>query len=458
MSMANKMESIKNVGGNNNPATAQPLPRLWNANYIKVWSANFMIFFSFMLVMPLLPLYLSEQYGAGKHTIGLILSGYTITALIARLFSGYVVDSFPRRTVLLLSYSLFSFFFLGYLVGGPLLLFAIVRTLHGAPFGSTTVANSTVAIDVLHPQRRAEGIGFYGLSNNLATAISPSIGLYIYEVWGNFQAIFFLSFLFSLCGVIINSTVKFRQNKVVAETKQPDNAIIESDKEAEKASSSAIHESDNPQHGSPCIYNKVVTLKEKVKSLDRFFLVNGWSEGVMLACLSFSYGVLSTYLAIYGKETMGITSGTGTFFLILSLGLMASRLTGSRSLRKGRVVRNATLGMTVSVFSYIIFAAVHNPIGYYGCALILGLGNGHMFPAVQTMFVNLAPHSRRGTANSSLLTSWDVGIGLGIVFGGVISEAMGYQAAFWMAAIVNVIGVVFYYAYVRRDYMRKRLR
>lgn len=456
--MANNMESIKNVGGNNNPATAQPLPRLWNANYIKVWSANFMIFFSFMLVMPLLPLYLSEQYGAGKHTIGLILSGYTITALIARLFSGYVVDSFPRRTVLLLSYSLFSFFFLGYLVGGPLLLFAIVRTLHGAPFGSTTVANSTVAIDVLHPQRRAEGIGFYGLSNNLATAISPSIGLYIYEVWGNFQAIFFLSFLFSLCGVIINSTVKFRQNKVIADTKQPDNAIIESDKEAEKASSSAIHESDNPQHESPSIYNKVVTLKEKVKSLDRFFLLNGWSEGVMLACLSFSYGVLSTYLAIYGKETMGITSGTGTFFLILSLGLMASRLTGSRSLRKGRVVRNATLGMTVSVFSYIIFAAVHNPIGYYGCALILGLGNGHMFPAVQTMFVNLAPHSRRGTANSSLLTSWDVGIGLGIVFGGVISEAMGYQAAFWMAAIVNVIGVVFYYAYVRRDYMRKRLR
>lgn len=456
--MANNMESIKNVGGNNNPATAQPLPRLWNANYIKVWSANFMIFFSFMLVMPLLPLYLSEQYGAGKHTIGLILSGYTITALIARLFSGYVVDSFPRRTVLLLSYSLFSFFFLGYLVGGPLLLFAIVRTLHGAPFGSTTVANSTVAIDVLHPQRRAEGIGFYGLSNNLATAISPSIGLYIYEVWGNFQAIFFLSFLFSLCGVIINSTVKFRQNKVVADTKQPDNAIIESDKGAEKASSSAIQESGNPQHESPCIYNKVVTLKEKVKSLDRFFLLNGWSEGVMLACLSFSYGVLSTYLAIYGKETMGITSGTGTFFLILSLGLMTSRLTGSRSLRKGRVVRNATLGMTVSVFSYIIFAAVHNPIGYYGCALILGLGNGHMFPAVQTMFVNLAPHSRRGTANSSLLTSWDVGIGLGIVFGGVISEAMGYQAAFWMAAIVNVIGVVFYYAYVRRDYMRKRLR
>lgn len=409
---------------------------LWNANYIKVWTANFMIFFSFMLIMPLLPLYLSEQFGAGKHTIGVILSGYTITALVARLFSGYVVDTFPRRTVLLLSYSLFSFFFLGYLIGGSLLLFAILRTLHGAPFGGVTVANSTVAIDVLHPQRRAEGIGFYGLSNNLATAISPSIGLYMYDVWGDFHTIFFLSFLFSLAGVVIDSTVKFRTD--MTEIIKP--------------------ESVGDEKESPYIYNKVGKIKEKVKSLDRFFLLNGWSEGVMLACLSFSYGVLSTYLAIYGKETLGITSGTGIFFLVLSLGLMVSRLTGSRSLRKGRVVRNATLGMTVSVFSYILFAAVPNPIGYYGCAVILGLGNGHMFPAVQTMFVNLAPNSRRGTANSSMLTSWDVGIGLGIIFGGIVSEHFGYRSAFWMAAIVNVMGVLFYFMYVKREYLQKRLR
>lgn len=399
------------------------LPHLWNSNYLKVWTANFMIFFSFMLVMPLLPLYLSEEFGAGKHAIGLILSGYTVTALIARLFSGYIVDSFSRRNVLLFSYALFSFFFLGYVIGGSLLLFAIVRTLHGAPFGTTTVANSTVAIDVLHPQRRAEGIGYYGLSNNLATAISPSIGLFIYEVWGNFHIIFLMSFLFSLCGVIINSTVSYR-----------------SDISPETLKASRLAERKSPI------------------SLDRFFLVKGWSEGVMLACLSFSYGVLSTYLAIYGKETMGITSGTGMFFLILSLGLMVSRLTGGRSLRKGRVVRNATLGMSISVFSYLLFAAVHNPWGYYGCAVILGLGNGHMFPAVQTMFVNLAPNNRRGTANSSMLTSWDVGIGLGVVLGGISAELYGYQSSFWLASIVNVIGVIFYFAYVRRSYLRNRLR
>ena len=198
--------------------------------------------------------------------------------------------------------------------------------------------------------------------------------------------------------------------------------------------------------------------KKSPFSLDRFFLVKGWSVGLMLAMLSFSYGVLSTYLAIYAKEELGMTQGAAIFFLILSVSLMVSRFTGSKSLRSGRVVHNATVGMCVSVFSYLAFAAIHNYWGFFGCAIILGLGNGHMFPAVQTMFVNLAPNNRRGTANSSMLTSWDLGIGAGVVIGGIASELSGYSAAFWIAAIINIVGVLFFFTYVRRTYNKNKLR
>lgn len=436
-----------------NDTSSQGGDVLFNANYIKVWWANFMIFFSFMLVMPLLPLYLNDQFGAGKHTIGLILCGYTITALIARLFSGYIVDTFPRKTVLLLSYALFSFFFLGYIAGFSLLFFTIVRTLHGAPFGCTTVSNSTVAIDVLPSSRRAEGIGYYGLSNNLATAISPSVGLYIYEVWGNYEIIFILSFLFSLAGVIINSTVKLPQKKNAA--------LIQEDAECEanetKLDARRVAVGVKGETKKPLIKLKRLR-KPSLISLDRFFLVKGIGLGIVLACLSFSYGVLSTYIAIYSKEVMGMTGGTGMFFLILSLCLMLSRLTGAPSLKKGLVVKNASVGMLISVFSYLIFAGVHNYWGYFGCAVILGLGNGHMFPAVQTMFVNLAPNNRRGTANSSQLTSWDVGVGLGVVLGGIVSEMINYEAAFWMAWIVNLFGVILFFGYVKNHYERNKLR
>lgn len=388
--------------------------KLWNAEYLKTWLANFSIYFSFMLVTPLLPLYLSETFGADKHTIGLVLSGYALTALLIRPFSGYFVDSFDRKKVLLLCMFLFFLFFAGYMVAGSLLLFAIIRTLHGAPFGATTVANSTVAIDVLYPSRRAEGIGYYGLSNNIATAISPSVALWIYDACHNYNIIFSLSLLFAGLGFAINSTLKLKKRELVKKA------------------------------------NKI--------SLDRFFLVRAWREAVAMICFAFGYGVISTYIAIYGKERLGITGGTGVFFLLLSVGLILSRLIGSRTLRKGMLIWNASLGLLISLCGYFLFAGVHNYFGYYGAALIIGLGNGHMFPAFQTMFINLAQHTQRGTANSSLLISWDVGVGLGIMIGGMLVEYFGYFSAFWTAGFVNAAGVIFFFTNIRKTYQRDKLR
>ena len=388
--------------------------KLWNSNYTKVWIANFMIFFSFMLLAPMLPLYMSDTFDANKDIIGIVLSGYTLTALLIRPFCGFLVDSFPRKKVLLICYFLFFIFFAGYLAAGTLLIFAIVRTLHGAPFGATTVSNSTVAIDVLHPSRRAEGIGYYGLSNNIASAIGPSVAIWIHEVTGSYDLIFLLSLLFAGIGFAINSTLKLKTREIVQ---------------------------DKPK-----------------LSFDRFFLVKGWSEALAMVCYAFSYGVIATYIAIYGKEELGITGGSGVYFILLSAGLIMSRLIGNRTLREGKIVRNASLGICVSVVGYLVFAALHNPVGFYASALIIGLGNGHMWPAFQTMFINLAPHTQRGTANSSILISWDIGVGLGILVGGVFVEHFGYHSAFWAAWILNAVGVIFYFAYVRNNYLKNRLR
>lgn len=388
--------------------------RLWNANYTKVWLANFMIFFSFMLLTPLLPIYLSEQFAANKDTIGLVLFGYAVMALVARLFSGYIVDSFPRKMVLLVSFTLFTLFFVGYVAAGTLMLFALVRTLHGVPFGFTTVANSTVAIDVLPSSRRTEGIGLYGLSNNLASAISPSIAIWIYVTTHNFDIIFWLAMVVATLGLFIDSTVKTRPRPKV-EGKQP-------------------------------------------ISLDRFFLTKGWSEALTMVCFAFSYGVMSTYVAIYGKERLGIESGSGLFFALISIGLILSRLQGNKALREGRIAYNASLGVCVSLVGYLVFAALPNRVGYYAAALIIGLGNGHMYPAYQNMFINLAPHSQRGTANSSILVAWDVGMGIGILLGGVLTENYGYSAAFWVAWGVNLLGFLGFWLYVKRHYLTHKLR
>ncbi len=387
--------------------------RLWNSNYIKVWCSNFLLYFAFMLLTPLLPLYLSETYGADKQMIGLILSGYAVAALCIRPFSGFFVDSFPRKTVLLLFYFLTAAFFGGYLIAGSLTVFAIFRTLHGAPFGATGVSLSTVAIDVLPSSRRAEGIGYYGLSNNIATAISPGVAMFLFAHYHSYEMLFALSLVCSLAGLIVNSTLKLRDRELIRE-KQP-------------------------------------------LSLDRFLMLKGWAHFLVIFTVAVAYSILSTYVAIYGKKEMGITSGTGLFFTLFAVGLIISRLTGSHSLRKGQIVRNASMGIVVSISGFFLFAAVHHPIGYYLAPFIIGLGNGHLWPAFQMMFINMAPHSQRGTANSTLLTSWDLGMGVGMFVGGSIAEHVSYHAAFWGGALFYLAGVVFYFVYVRGYYERNKL-
>ena len=416
------------------------MDRLWNSNYCKVMTANFALFFAFYLLTPLLPLYLHETFGATKDVIGLVLSGYTLTALLFRPFSGYLVDSFPRKTVLLTVYAAFAIFFAGYLAASSLLLFTVVRTLHGGPFGAVTVANSTVAIDVLPSSRRNEGIGYYGLSNNLAMAISPTFAIFVYTQTQNFQLLFWLAFAVALFGLIVDSTVKVRRGE-----------------SADAKSAPAA----------------------RTVSLDRFFLKRGWLVGANMVFFGFCFGVMSNYLAIYGKQVLGITGGTGTWFMLCSVGLILSRLQGGKALREGRLTHNASEGMVISLVGYTLFIllptvaeafmsqmqsfksdnifvlnyAMLGLAGYYSSALLIGLGNGHLWPAFQNMMISMARHNERGTANSTILVSWDVGMGLGVLLGGIIAELLSYATAFWFVAVVNASGVLLYFLRTRRFYL-----
>lgn len=388
------------------------MEKLWNRNYVKVMTANFSLFFAFYLLAPLLPLYLSEYFSATKDVIGLVLSGYTITALLFRPFSGFLVDSFDRKRMLLFFYFLFFIFFAGYLAAGSLLLFAIIRTLHGAPFGGLTVANSTVAIDVLPSSRRNEGIGYYGLSNNLAMAMAPSVGIAVYQYTSDFQLLFWIALAVAGLGMAVDSTVQL--------PKRP-----------------------------------VVRRRDKI-SLDRFFLLKGWLIAVNMVFFGFCFGVLHNFLAIYSKEVMGITGGTGVFFLLLSIGLIVSRLLGSKSLRKGRLARNAGEGIVLSTLGYTLFVLCPNSFGYYVSPFLIGLGNGHLWPAFLNMTINIASNNERGTANSTLLVSWDVGIGLGILAGGLLSEYISYTFAFFTVAFCHVVGAALFFLATRQFFEVRR--
>lgn len=395
--------------------------RLVTSSYCFIIAANFLLFFGFWLLMPVLPFYLQEVFQANKATIGMVLSCYTVAALCIRPFSGYLLDTFARKPLYLLAYFIFTAMFGGYILAGMLSLFIAFRVFHGLSFGMVTVGGNTIVIDIMPSSRRGEGLGYYGLANNTAMSIGPMTGLFLHDAGASYPLIFGCSLGSCLLGLLCASLVKTPYKPPV---------------------------------------------KREPISLDRFILLRGIPAGISLLLLSIPYGMTTNYVAMYAKQ-IGITAPTGFFFTFMAVGMAVSRLFSGRLVDKGKVTQVISAGLYLVVLSFFLLSACVYVIRwdsgacavlFFAVASLLGIGFGIMFPAYNTLFVNLAPNSQRGTATSTYLTSWDVGIGIGMVVGGYIAEISTFDKAYLFGACLTIVSTLYFNGKVRPHYERNKLR
>ena len=395
--------------------------RLVTPSYILIIAANFLQFFGFWLLIPVLPFYLQEVFGADKTSIGAILSCYTIAALCMRPFSGYLLDTFSRKPLYLLAYFFFTAMFGGYMLAGTLSIFILFRIIHGFSFGMVTVSGNTIVIDIMPSSRRGEGLGYYGLANNIAMSIGPMTGLFLHDASIGYTTIFCCSLGACMLGFLCAYLVK-------------------------------------TPHKAP--------VKREPISLDRFILLKGIPAGISLLLLSIPYGMTTNYVAMYAKQ-IGITTSTGFFFTLMAIGMAVSRLFSGKLVDKGMITQVIQAGMYLVCICFFGLSACGWTIEwfqeatlaiFYLIALLLGIGFGTMFPAYNTLFVNLAPNSQRGTATSTYLTSWDVGIGIGMVVGGYIAEISTFKMAYFAGALLTVLSLFFFIRKVGPHFHRERLR
>lgn len=394
--------------------------RLVTPSYCCILAANFLLYFGFYLLMPVLPFYLTEVFHTNSAMVGITLSCYTVAALTIRPFSGYLLDTLARKPLYIISFFIFTVIFAGYLVAGSLTLFIILRIAHGIAFGTVTVSGNTVVIDIMPSSRRGEGIGYYGLMNNIAMAIGPMVGLFLHDFY-TFPVIFISALISCTLGCIMASLVR-------TPPKMP--------------------------------------VKRAPISLDRFILLKGIPAGVDLLLLSIPYGMTTTYVAMYAKQ-MGIHKGSGLFFTLMAVGLAISRLFSGRQVDKGKITQVISLGIYLACGCFFILGGCETLMKwepsirtyiFFGTALILGVAFGTMFPAFNTLFVNLAPHNQRGTATSTYLTSWDVGIGCGLLIGGYIGEITTLDHAYLFGACLTVISAIYFHWKVAPHFHKNKLR
>ena len=181
--------------------------------------------------------------------------------------------------------------------------------------------------------------------------------------------------------------------------------------------------------------------------------------------LSIPYGMTTNYIAMYAIES-GITSNSGLFFSVMAAGLIASRLNSGRRVDRGFITQTIRLGIMIALVGAIgevslsAVAAWSIAAGYaiyFISAFLFGYGFGTMFPAFNTLFINLAPNSMRATANATYLTGWDVGIGCGMLVGGMLSE-YGYAYCYAAGVILISLSLLFFIRRVTPHFVAHRLR
>lgn len=378
--------------------------------------------FSFFILVPTLPFYLRDTFGIGQSMIGFVLSCYTIAVLSIRPFSGFLADTFPRKRVYIIAYCLFVATFFGYFaITTVLALFIALRIFHGFTFGSLTTTGNTLAIDVMPSSRRGEGLGYYGVMGNLAMAFGPMAGLFIISS-GNYQTLFWCSIAAGTTGLIF---------------------------------ASMVHAPRRPPALQP----------NKALSIDRFFLIEGIPACLSLFMLAIPYGMTTCYMALYATQS-GLTSSTGLFFTVMAVGLISSRLNSGKRVDCGLVTQTIRRGIIIAFFGVLAEPALGTAaewsitagyVVYFVAALLIGYGFGTMFPAFNTLFINLAPHSRRATANATYLTGWDVGIGCGMLLGGFLSEH-SFALCYLTGAGLVIVSLILFITFVTPHFERHKLR
>lgn len=376
---------------------------LWTKEFVILALSNFMLFVAFQMLIPTLPVYITDM-GGDQLAVGLVVSLFTVSALLVRPFTGKALDSMGRRPVLLSGLAIFLLAACGYYWMASVALVLALRFVHGIGWGIVTTTYGTIVSDIIPAARRGEGMGYFGMFTNLAMAVGPLIGLWVSQTWG-YGWLFGVSGGLTAIAMILSRLVEI------------------------KAPIAATHPGAAVSGG---LFEKKALFPALLALL----------TGVM-------YGGIVSFITLFGKE-VGIEN-VGLYFLFNALSLMLVRpLSGKLFDRKGPfwvlMPGGVITGIAVLTLSYST-----TEVGLIAAAILFGVGAGAVQPSLQAWTIQRVEPSRRGAATGTFFSAFDLGIGGGAMILGAIAKYTGFALMYRYSLFVMVLYLVIYLVYVVRQ-------
>ena len=369
--------------------------RLFTPRFFVMCGFTFTVFLSAFQLLPTAPFHIHDL-GGSTVASGMFLGFLTYASAFSAPLTGAYADRIGQRHVLIISSVALTIFSAAYAVITDYRLMLGLALVQGVFWSGLLSASAAYMTHMLPDRRRAEGIGYWGLSTMAAMAVAPTVGFWIYRygwVW-----------LCVLAGAL---------NIVMAAIAW---SLEEHPREEAEVAAAA------PPRG-------ILEWRVLVTSVTLFLY-------------SFGYGGITSFTALYADASG--TTPKGIYLTTLAIVVLCTRpVTGRFGDRWGykRVfvpcLAVISVGLLCLTFGGTRFWMIAS-------AIVFGIGFGTAYPAYVGYVMQDVPADRRGAAFGAILAAFDTGIGTGSTSMGWLISRLGFAHAFSVAAALSALALPYF--------------
>ena len=381
--------------------------RLWSPAFINYGISSGILYMTQYVLVAALPIVITSELSGNDLDAGLAMTYFQIGTIVCRLFAGRLIDGFNKRVVLLLSTALFFIIMGLFNFTTSLEAIFVLRGLHGVIFALGTTVMAALAVLVLPPNRKGEGINMFAIFSNVAMVLGPAIGLYALSSYGSIALYLFLTIMTGLALVLSNS---IPLSKELA-TPKP-----------------STH---------------------KGWHISQFIEKRSLPWALMGLFIGFTYSGVLVFIPIE-LNSMGAGIWGSAFFAIFAVMIIISRpLVGKAYARYGSKYIIYP-GLVLFILGLLALGIATTPLTIILTAPLLGLGYGAAQPAFQALAIQSAPIERAGVSTATYFLALDISVGAGSVILALLASAVGYQYLYMFTAIIMIVALALYHIWIKK--------
>ncbi len=352
------------------------------------------------------PLYVLDLPGGTVTQAGLATTIFLLSVIIVRPFSGMILEKFGRKRMLVISMTAFAVSTFSYMITDDITILLILRFIHGISFSIATTVTLSIAADLVPPERRGEGLGYFGMSMNLAMVAGPFLALTLQPII-SYTLIFLIFGVITVIGMVCSLLVQVTEE------------VVPLNMEKRKLSWSDLFE------------KKAIAIS---------------TVGMLVA---FSYASIMSFISVYG-QSLDMVQVASFFFVVFAAAMIVSRpITGRLfdSMGPNIVIIPSLI---IYAFGLYILSITTSPSMFLIAGALVGLGYGTLLPSFQTLALQASPNKRSAYATATFFTLYDSGLAAGSFVLGIVAGAFGYSDVYLFIAIFVVLVTIYYKVIIRK--------